>query len=151
MKKGGRRPPFVLTLGRPYRPEPFYALRALAALRCHAFEKAHYLGFPVPAVPAERPDRGELPGLRPPRDRLRIDAEEGGDLGGGEQRLARRLVPLHPIPSLPGVRPGGVPRCPIRSRAQIVGPEHERRYSLFGAFPVVLECERRDSHFEAIV
>src|SRR5207237_878041 len=55
-----------------------------------------------------------------------------------------------PIPSLPSEDPSGVPRCPFRSRALIVGPGPERRYSLFGAFPVVLESDRLDSQFEAI-
>src|SRR3954470_21228682 len=47
------------------------------------------LGLPVAAVAAESADRGELAGLGPPRDRLGVDAEEGGDLGRGEQGLCR--------------------------------------------------------------
>src|SRR5204863_9824453 len=38
------------------------------------------LGLPVPAVPAQRPDASELPGLGPPGHRLRVHPEHLGDL-----------------------------------------------------------------------
>src|ERR1700740_3620680 len=85
----------------------------LSALRSNAFKKTHDLGLAVATVPTERPDRRELPGLRPPRDRLRVDAEEGGDLGGGKQRLARRLVPLHPGSLLTWVTPRWCPQLSL--------------------------------------
>src|SRR5512144_2323598 len=70
-------------------PRPNGADGLLAALLVRdSGEQGAHLAFPVAAVAAERPDRGELAGLRPPRDRLRVDAERRRDLGGGEQRLA---------------------------------------------------------------
>src|SRR5690606_40297202 len=43
------------------------------------------LGGAVAAMAAEGADRGELPRLRPAGDGLGVDAEQGGDFGGGHQ------------------------------------------------------------------
>src|SRR3546814_5917925 len=43
------------------------------------------LGLLVAAVAAQRANAGQLPGLSPAGDRLRVDLEAGRDLGGGEQ------------------------------------------------------------------
>src|SRR5690606_27621830 len=61
-------------------------------------EQGADLGFAVAAVPAERADRRELAGLRPARDRLRVDAEHGGDLSRGQQRLGIRGASGHERP-----------------------------------------------------
>src|SRR6516225_1318346 len=43
------------------------------------------LRFAVAAMPAERPDRTELALLRPPGDRLGVDPQQRGHLGGGQE------------------------------------------------------------------
>src|SRR3954469_12480333 len=50
-------------------------------------EQLANLGLAVAAVTAERADRGQLAGLRPSRDRLRVHPEQGGDFGWSQQRL----------------------------------------------------------------
>src|SRR3954469_4442796 len=52
-----------------------------------AREQRTDLGLAIAAVTAERADRGELAALRPAGDRLRVNAEHGGDLGRRQQCL----------------------------------------------------------------
>src|SRR5690606_7401894 len=75
-----------------------FSCSGLAALLRNAREQGADLGFAVAAVPAERADRRELAGLRPARDRLRVDAEHGGDLSRGQQRLGIRGASGHERP-----------------------------------------------------
>jgi len=67
----------------------------LRALLRDARQQSAHLSLPVPAVTAERPDRGELPCLGPSRDSLRIHPEHRCYLGRREQRLGLRCACRH--------------------------------------------------------
>src|ERR1700678_2613829 len=59
----------------------------LHALLRNPREQCANLGLPVPAVTPERTDGGQLAGLRPPGDGLRVHSEHRRDLRWGKQRL----------------------------------------------------------------
>src|SRR5690606_11861804 len=61
----------------------------------YAAEQLAHLGLPVTTVAAEGPDGRDLPGLGPPGDRLRVDTEQRGHLGRGEQRVRLALTWVH--------------------------------------------------------
>ncbi len=71
----------------PCRYPPGHGHLSLRALLRDARQKSADLGLPVPAVAAERPDRRELPSLRPPGDCLGVNPEHRRDLCRREQRL----------------------------------------------------------------
>src|SRR5579875_313642 len=73
---------------------------SLGTLLRYAGEQRADLGLAVTTVPAQRPDRRELAGLRPPRDRLGVDAEHRRDLRRGQQRLCFRCACSHLRPLL---------------------------------------------------
>lgn len=60
--------------------------------RFNTAEKLAHFGLPVPTVPAEGTDAGQLASLRPTGDGLGVDAEERSDLCRGQQRLWCRRV-----------------------------------------------------------
>src|SRR5579875_992638 len=61
--------------------------RSLGALLRYTREQCTNLGLPVAPVSPQRADRRQLPGLRPPRDGLGVDAKHRGDLRRRQQRL----------------------------------------------------------------
>jgi len=54
---------------------------ALPLLRDLTLQKGSHFGFAIAPMPAERPDRAQLPGFRPSRYGLRVDTEHRRDLG----------------------------------------------------------------------
>src|SRR5947208_2625244 len=89
-----------------------------------ALEQRADLGLAVPAVAAESADRGELAGLGPPGDRLRVDAEQRRHFGRGEERLGLGTLTWsrHGVPLSWGFRKMHGSRCPVALPRRNTGP-----------------------------
>jgi len=83
------------TSARPARCAPGCGQVSLRALLGNARQQSAHLCFPIPSVTTKGPDRCELPGLGPSRDRFRVNPEHCGDLGRRKQRLGLRCTCRH--------------------------------------------------------